>query len=263
MRIRLTLAHRCRLCQRRSPFHHLMAEAPAPARWTRVSPRVTIRPVTSMSERTSVCKLPDNYDTVVVGGGFYGCTLALNRARSLSERTLLVECGNELLGRASYVNQARVHMGYHYPRSLLTGYRSRANFERFVNEFRDCVERDFTSYYAVARLFSKVTAGQFALFCRRIDAPLTEAPPEVVRLFNPNLVESVFTATEAVFNASKLRHRMRTQLAKYGVEVLLRSKVEKVHCISSGILGVEVRNGVTSTRLRSPARLQLHLLPAE
>ena len=26
---RLTLAHRCRLCQRRSPSHHLMAEAPA------------------------------------------------------------------------------------------------------------------------------------------------------------------------------------------------------------------------------------------
>ena len=25
---RLTLAHRCRLCQRRSPSHHLMAEAP-------------------------------------------------------------------------------------------------------------------------------------------------------------------------------------------------------------------------------------------
>ena len=26
---RLTLAHRCRLCQQRSPFHHLMAEAPS------------------------------------------------------------------------------------------------------------------------------------------------------------------------------------------------------------------------------------------
>ena len=44
-----------------------------------------------------------NVDYVVIGGGFYGCCLALF-LRSLSKRVLLVEAGDVLLGRASRVN---------------------------------------------------------------------------------------------------------------------------------------------------------------
>ena len=60
------------------------------------------------------------YDYLIVGGGFYGCCLALF-LRSISDRVLLVEESGELMGRASRVNQARVHTGFHYPRSALTG----------------------------------------------------------------------------------------------------------------------------------------------
>ncbi len=38
-----------------------------------------------------------HYDTTVVGGGFYGCMLAVDRARS-GERVLLLEQGHDLLG---------------------------------------------------------------------------------------------------------------------------------------------------------------------
>ena len=80
------------------------------------------------------------YDAVVIGGGFYGCVLALHLANSQRQRTVVLEAGPDLLRRASYGNQARVHQGYHYPRSLLTGLRSRVNFERFCEEFRDCID---------------------------------------------------------------------------------------------------------------------------
>lgn len=33
--------------------------------------------------------------------------------------------------RATYINQARVHMGYHYPRSLSTAMKSAGYFKRF------------------------------------------------------------------------------------------------------------------------------------
>lgn len=58
------------------------------------------------------------YDDVVVGGGFYGCMLAAHLSRSRGRRVLLLEAAGELLGRASFANQARVHNGYHYPRSF-------------------------------------------------------------------------------------------------------------------------------------------------
>ena len=59
------------------------------------------------------------YDYVVIGGGFYGCCLALY-LRSISARVLVVEAGPRLMDRASRVNQARVHTGFHYPRSAAT-----------------------------------------------------------------------------------------------------------------------------------------------
>src|SRR5438128_7348182 len=90
-------------------------------------------------------------------------------------RVTLVEREPRLLGRASLRNQARVHNGYHYPRSILTSLRSRLNYARFLDEYEDCVYDAFTHYYAIARGTSKVTATQFAEFCRRIGAPLSEA----------------------------------------------------------------------------------------
>src|SRR5438128_12447990 len=114
------------------------------------------------------------YEALVVGGGFYGCMIACHLRRRLP-RVLLVEKHGALLQRASAVNQARVHHGYHYPRSLLTGFRSRINYARFVRAFASCIDRSFATYYAIGRMFSKVTAAQFQLFCRRIGAPLAPA----------------------------------------------------------------------------------------
>ena len=80
----------------------------------------------------------------------------------------LVEKENQFMSRASYANQARVHNGYHYPRSVLTGLRSRISFPRFVNEFKDCIDSSFEKYYLIGKPLGKVTAQQFVKFCERI-----------------------------------------------------------------------------------------------
>jgi len=64
---------------------------------------------------------------LVVGGGFFGCSLAVHLRDAGGGEVVLVEVGAVLLQRASYTNQARVHTGYHYPRSLLSALRSRVN----------------------------------------------------------------------------------------------------------------------------------------
>src|SRR3954466_8725597 len=130
-------------------------------------------------------------DAVVVGGGFYGARLAIMLAE-LGKRVLIVERERELLARASLRNQARVHNGYHYPRSILTSLRSRLNYARFIDEYADCVDRSFPHYYAIGRAMSKVTAAQFAEFCRRIGAPLSPAPAPVRKLFDVTRIDSVF-----------------------------------------------------------------------
>lgn len=167
------------------------------------------------------------YDAVVIGGGMYGCHLALHLRQS-RERVLVLEGAAGLLQRASYANQARVHHGYHYPRSLLTALRSRVNYARFCGEYGGCLDTSFTQYYAVARSFSKVSAAQFKTFCKRIGVPLEPAPAAVRKLFSPTLIEDVFRAEECGFDAVKLQQALDAELLRTGVVVRTGCTVNRV-----------------------------------
>lgn len=176
---------------------------------------------------------------VVVGAGFFGCRVALFLAQHLRE-VVLVEREGDLLLRASYANQARVHQGYHYPRSLLTALRSRLNFARFLVEYPECIDDSFEKVYAVGRHGSLVTARQFRTFCERIGAPLRPVPETTRRLFDPRHVEEVFGAHEVAFDAVRLRARLRRDLATAGISVRLGTSVRGVSPGRGGGLDVSV-----------------------
>ncbi|XXF80654.1 FAD-dependent oxidoreductase [Myxococcaceae bacterium GXIMD 01537] len=182
------------------------------------------------------------YDAVIIGGGFFGCSLARHLSRFMG-RVLLVERDEAPLRRASYANQARVHNGYHYPRSLLTALRSRVNFERFVADYAECITHDFEKLYPIAASFSHVTANQFRIFCERIGAPIERAPDEARALFDPRLVEDVFLVKEFAFDAVKLRQRVERELAEAGTEVRLRTEAVKLKPWKDGSIEVHLRSG--------------------
>ena len=178
------------------------------------------------------------YDAIAIGGGFFGCKLSLYLKQYMN-RILILEKESDLMQRASYANQARVHNGYHYPRSILTALRSRVNFPKFVNEYRECIARDFDKYYAIGKIFSKVNANQFKTFCDRIDAPIETASPSVKKLFNSHLIEEVFRTKEYAFDAVKLKERVSGELEKEKVEVKFNAEVfELKNCPESGEIEV-------------------------
>lgn len=180
-------------------------------------------------------------DAVVIGGGFYGSAIAIYLSRSRGFRkVLLVERESTLLSRASFNNQARIHGGYHYPRSYTTAYRSRFHVPAFVRDWPEAMERRFTSLYAIARQNSKVTARQFERFCREVGAPLEPADLTLRQLFEPRLVEEVFVATEYVFDARRLARRANEELARYGVEVLLGTRATGISKGPRGLLEVAI-----------------------
>ena len=169
----------------------------------------------------------EHYDAIVIGGGFYGCALAHAFALN-GERVAVLEKEPDLLTRASYVNQARVHNGYHYPRSYLTALRSAANFPRFAAEFRDCIDGSFEQVYAIAKSHSKVSANQFKRFCSLIKSPLRSPSARVRRLLNMDLIEEAFSVTEYAFDAFALRKSLRLRLEATDVTVLCCATAEKV-----------------------------------
>lgn len=161
-----------------------------------------------------------NVDIAIIGGGFFGLYIAEYFAK-VGKKVILIEKENDLMQRASYINQARVHNGYHYPRSILTALRSRISFPRFVDEFEDCIESDFDKYYMISNQLGKVTPNQFQKFCQRIGAPCDPAPNHIKDLTNPKLIHGIFKTKEYAFNSETLKDRMLDRLKNKNVEILL------------------------------------------
>lgn len=174
-------------------------------------------------------KADSTVDAVVIGGGFYGAAIAIYLAKQRGlKRIVLVERETALLTRASYNNQARVHNGYHYPRSFTTAYRSRINLPRFVSDWPEAVKQDFTKLYAIARRNSKVTAKQFVRFCKEIGAKIEQADQSLHQLFEPHLIEDVFLVEEYAFDSSKLASWAERELKECGVEICLETRVTAI-----------------------------------
>lgn len=185
------------------------------------------------------------HDAVVIGGGFYGAAIAVYLARQRGfQRIVLMESEAALLQRASYNNQARVHNGYHYPRSFTTAYRSRINLPKFVRDWPEAVKADFTKLYAIARRNSKVTSKQFERFCHETNAPLQPAGASLRALFEPRLIEDVFVVQEYAFDSSKLAAWAQRELREAAVDVRLRTRVESISRTGDANLRVTARSGI-------------------
>lgn len=168
-----------------------------------------------------------NYDITIIGGGFFGLYLA-EYFSSFNKSVLVVEKENDAMQRASYNNQARVHNGYHYPRSILTALRSRVSFPRFVEEFESCVDSDFDKYYMISNRLGKVTPHQFKKFCDRIGASHEPVPSHIHKLINHNIVDGVFKVKEFAFNSTKLKNIMLDRIRNNGVKVLFNHTVNAI-----------------------------------
>lgn len=189
-------------------------------------------------------------DAIVIGGGVFGARLAEWLAAE-GRQVELVEREQDLLLRASLTNQARVHRGYHYPRSFVTATRSRVNAPRFEAEFRACIVDTFAHHYAIGRTGSKVSARQFRTFCDRIGAPLSEAPAAVRRWFDPARIEAVFTVAEHAFDAVALRAHLRRALERAGVPIRLGTEAVRIAAEPAGGLRLTVESPAGTADLRA------------
>ena len=97
------------------------------------------------------------YDKIIIGAGIYGLYSALHCGKKAigGGRILVLEKEQEAFTRATYVNQARVHMGYHYPRSFSTAIKSAGYFERFNQDpliFLGPIKNNFKNFVRMRTL---------------------------------------------------------------------------------------------------------------
>ena len=82
-------------------------------------------------------------DKIIIGAGLYGLYSALYLAKRNCGKIIVLEKDPESFSRATYINQARVHNGYHYPRSVSTALKSVGYFQRFLKDYDFSILKKF------------------------------------------------------------------------------------------------------------------------
>ncbi|MBR5248268.1 MAG: FAD-dependent oxidoreductase [Lachnospiraceae bacterium] len=171
-------------------------------------------------------------DKIIIGAGLYGLYAALYCARR-GQEVVVLEMEKEAFSRATFVNQARVHMGYHYPRSLSTAMKSAGYFKRFVEDYGCCIHSEFDQVYATSSHFSWTDAKEFKKFCKDADIPCKDLP--VDSYFKEGVCDGAFLTKEYTYDAHLLRDYILEQLAEFpNARIMYSRQLERIikreHC---------------------------------
>lgn len=179
-----------------------------------------------------------SYDKIIIGAGLYGLYSALYCAKN-DQKVIVLEADDAPFKRASYINQARVHMGYHYPRSITTALKSKNYFDRFVDDYGFCILEDFEQIYATSSKLSWTNAAQFKQFCKNANIRCDEIVAD--RYFKPGMCDGAFLTTEYTYDAKILCEHLLGELNKHtNVEIMFNCRITAIErsdsdfCITCG-----------------------------
>jgi hypothetical protein len=165
-------------------------------------------------------------DRIVVGAGIYGLYAAISLAKH-NYATIVLDCDTAPFLRGSYINQARVHNGYHYPRSYSTAAKSAHYFKRFLDDYEDCIFFDFDQIYALAAHYSWTNGEQFARFCANVDIRCDEITA-LEDMLNANAIDKAFHTHEFTFDAKLIGEKMYREAIDRGVTFMFNATIVKI-----------------------------------
>jgi len=168
----------------------------------------------------------EKFDRIIIGAGLYGLYSALfcgERGQSV----LVLECDAGPFRRATYINQARVHQGYHYPRSISTAMKSAGYFERFNRDYDFSINREFQKVYATSSQYSWSSGEQFREFCRAANIPCEELHPG--RFFRNGMCDGAFLTREYTYDAEILKDYFLTKIAEHkNIHILYGTGIQRI-----------------------------------
>ncbi len=177
------------------------------------------------------------YDRIIIGAGLYGLYSAVYCAKK-GDKVLVLEMDDAPFKRATYINQARVHMGYHYPRSISTALKSKNNFDRFCIDYPESVKDDFTKIYATSKNFSWTNKEQFEKFCS--DSGILCETISNDKYFKEDMCDGTFITKEYTYDGQILRDLLIKEVEEYKEHITILynthitaiNKEDKVYKIS-------------------------------
>lgn len=171
------------------------------------------------------------FDKIIIGAGLYGLYAALFCVER-RQNVVVLECERAPFTRATFINQARVHQGYHYPRSISTAMKSAGYFDKFCRDYSFCIDSEFDQIYATSSKFSWCDGKQFRDFCNAVNIPCKEL--HSADYFKEGMGDGVFLVKEYTYDAMILRDYYMEKLSSF----------DKLFQIDYGVNIVDIkRNG--------------------
>jgi hypothetical protein len=163
---------------------------------------------------------------VVIGAGLFGCCSAIELARA-GFQVVLLDREADIMQKASRVNHNRIHLGYHYLRSVETAEQSIEGLLSFLFNYGKAVENQFPNYYAIAKEGSKTTPEEFLAFCNKVGIGYDfEYPADT--FLNRNALSASFKVPEPVFDYEILKQEVGKSLLNSGVDIRLNQEVQGI-----------------------------------
>lgn len=164
---------------------------------------------------------------VILGSGIYGLYAALYLGTRSHDKIIVLEYDAESFKRATYINQARVHMGYHYPRSFSTAQKSAHYFNRFVEDYGFSIFTEFRQIYATSADFSWTNANEFAKFCKNVNIECVGIDP--TQYFKPNMCDGTFMTREYTYDAKMLRNYFLDKISQCpNIVMMYQTRIKNV-----------------------------------
>jgi hypothetical protein len=167
-----------------------------------------------------------SYDRIIIGAGIYGL-YAAQKSLEKGLTVLVLEYDEKHFMRGTYINQARVHNGYHYPRSRSTAVKSRDYFQRFVDDFDQSINQSFRKVYAISKDFSWTSGDQFEKFCNDNKIPNDRISEKL--FFTEGTTDGVFDTIEYTFDARLIGSELFSRCAQFpNFEIRFNQRIENI-----------------------------------
>lgn len=136
----------------------------------------------------------------MIGGGWFGCHIAA-MVKERGARVVLFEKHARLLSGTSLYNTGRLHMGFHYPRSLETRIQSLNGYRQFISQYSEICEKTGKNLYAIVSRKSILDYGTYLQIMDAGGIPYKkEETPSFLRG-----IEGVISCEELAINPHKAR----------------------------------------------------------
>lgn len=158
----------------------------------------------------------------IIGAGIFGVVSALEISQKFE--VTLFDYNYDILQGASFINQARVHRGYHYPRSDETTVQCINNYSEFESYFSASIIKDFKQYYCIAKNGSKISSSEYLDFLNKhnLNYQIVNLSDSIL---NNSNIDLTLLVEEFAFDGESIRETLKKKVNDSNIRLVLNTRI--------------------------------------